>query len=75
MIDVNELHKTVNLMHQKQDGVIHTLNQQTAYFKQPDGNIKFTHQAMVNLSATIRNFAENTQATFQEIASKLDLGV
>jgi hypothetical protein len=30
---------------------------------------------MVNLSATIRNFAENTQATFQEIATKYDLGV
>jgi hypothetical protein len=30
---------------------------------------------MVNLSATIRNFSESTQATFQEIATKFDLGV
>jgi hypothetical protein len=62
-------------MHQKQDDVIHSLNQQTSYFKQLDGNITFNHQAKVNLPTTTRNFAENTQATFQEIGSKFDLGV
>jgi hypothetical protein len=30
---------------------------------------------MVNLSATVRKFAENAQAKFQGISSKLDLGV
>jgi hypothetical protein len=30
---------------------------------------------MVNLPATIRNFAKSTQAPFQEIATKFDLGV
>jgi hypothetical protein len=74
MIDVNDLHKTVDLMHQNQDDVVHSLNQHTSYFKQLDGNIKFNHQAMVNLSATVRKFAESTQATFQEISSKFDLG-
>jgi hypothetical protein len=75
MLDVNELHKTVNLTHQRQDDVIHSLDQQTSYFKQLDGNIKFNRQAIVNLSATLRNFVESTQSTFQEIATKFDLGV
>jgi hypothetical protein len=64
MVDVNELHKTVDLMHQRQDVIL--FDQQASYFNQLDGNIKFNHQAIVNFSVTIRNFAESTQATFQE---------
>jgi hypothetical protein len=43
--------------------------------KQHDGTTKFNHQAVVNSSSTIRDFAEKTKATFQEIATKFDLGI
>jgi hypothetical protein len=61
-------------MRARQEDVLHSLDQQARNFKQLDTNVKFNHQALVNMCSTIWNFDKGTQATFQEIAAKLDLG-
>jgi hypothetical protein len=52
--DVDVLHKTVELMHWRQDDVIHSLDQQSSYFRTLDSMVRFNHQAVVNLSATVK---------------------
>jgi hypothetical protein len=51
------------------------MRKQSSYFKTLDSTVKFNYQVVVNLSATVRQLAENTQATFQEIATKLDFSI
>jgi predicted transcriptional regulator len=43
------------------------------YFRNLGDTVTFDHQAIVNLSSVIRNFAESTRNTFQEVSSKFDL--
>jgi hypothetical protein len=43
------------------------------YYRRLGDTVAVDHQAMIDLSATIRNFAENMRTKFQEISSKFDL--
>jgi hypothetical protein len=44
------------------------------YFRRLGETVTFDHAAIANLSATIRNFAEDTESTFQEVSSKFEMG-
>jgi hypothetical protein len=72
VLDLDGLHVTIDELHKKQDVVTHSLDRQVTYFKQLDDTVKFDHQAIINLSSTIRDFAQKTQETFQEVASKFE---
>jgi hypothetical protein len=65
---------TIDELHKKQDVVTHSLDRQVTYFKQLDDTVKFDHQAIVNISSTIRDSAKQTQETFQEVTSKFEWG-
>jgi hypothetical protein len=43
------------------------------YFRQIDGAVKFSYQAIANLSATLKDKALGTQEGFQEMSSKMEL--
>jgi hypothetical protein len=74
VLDLDALHAVIDELHKKQDVVIHSLDSQLTYFKQLDDTLKFDHQPIVNLSSTIRDFAQKTQESFQELASKFEWG-
>jgi hypothetical protein len=61
----------VDELHRKKDIVL-SMNQQVTYFKQPDGTVRFNHQAIDNLSTALKDIALRMQDKFQEIASKLE---
>jgi hypothetical protein len=73
MLDLDELHSTVDNLHKKQDSIVHAVNQQVSYFRQLDGAVKFNYQAIANLSATLIDIALRTQQKFQETSSKMEL--
>jgi hypothetical protein len=74
VLDLDPLHMTIEKLHKKQNVVNHSLDRQVTYFKRLDDPVKFDHQAILNLSSTIRDFAKRTQETFQEVANKFELG-
>jgi hypothetical protein len=69
--DLSDLHATVNDLHKKQDTVVHSTNQQITYLKQLEGNVKFNHKAIANLSATLKGIVTKVQVDLQEIALNL----
>jgi hypothetical protein len=73
-MDVDKLHTIITDLHQTQDNIAHSLEQQVTYFRRLGETVTIDHAALVNLSATIKNFAENTKSTFQEVSSKFELG-
>ena len=52
--DLGELHTTVDVLHRKQDEIVHSMNRQVTYFKQLDGTVRFHNQAITNLSTTLK---------------------
>jgi hypothetical protein len=59
--DLNDFHATVNDLHRKQDTIVHSTTQQVTYLKQLDGTVKFNHEAIANLSATLKGIATKVQ--------------
>jgi len=72
--DLEGLRTTVDALHSKQGEIAHSMNQQVTYLKQLDGTVRFNHQAIANLSATLKDIAMRSQEKFQEIATKLEWG-
>jgi hypothetical protein len=71
VVDLNDLHATVNDLHKKQDSIVHATNHQVTYFKQLDGTVKFNHEAITNLSVTLKGIVMKAQGDLQEVALKL----
>ena len=72
--DLEGLRTTVDALHRKQGEIVHSMNQQVTYLKQLDRTVTFNHQAIANLSTTLKDIAMRSQETFQEIATKLEWG-
>ena len=72
--DLEGLRTTVDALHRKQGEIVHSMNQQITYLKQLDGTVRFNHQAIANLSATLKDIAMKSQEKFQERATKLEWG-
>jgi hypothetical protein len=66
--DLNYLHATVSDLHKKQDTIVHATNQQVTYLKQLDGTVRFNHEAITNLSATLKGIVTKVQGDLQEMA-------
>jgi hypothetical protein len=64
---------TIADLHRSQDIVTPDLAQQLAYYRHVDDAVTTDHEALIDLSASIRQIAEHTRDNFQEIASKFDL--
>jgi hypothetical protein len=73
-MDVDKLHVIFTNLHQTQDNITHSLEQQVTYFRRLGETVTFDHAALVNLSTTVRNFSEDTKSTFQEVSSKFEMG-
>jgi hypothetical protein len=71
MMDLNELHSTVDALHRKEEAIVHSLGQQVTYLKQVDGTVRFNFQAVTNLSETLQEVARKAQEGFQDVAAKL----
>jgi CII-binding regulator of phage lambda lysogenization HflD len=54
--DLAGLHTTFDNMSQKQDNVVHALNDRVTYINQLDSNAKFNHQAVTNLAAILKDY-------------------
>jgi hypothetical protein len=63
--DVSDLHATVNDLHKKQDIFVHSSNQQVTYLKQLDGTVRFNHEAIANLSATLKGIVTKVEGDLQ----------
>ena len=72
VVDLSDLHTTIDVMQRKEDSIVHSLNQQISYLKQLDGSVRFNYQAVANLSATLKGIVLKAQEEFQEVASKLN---
>jgi hypothetical protein len=68
---LNDLHATVNDLHKKQDSIVHATKQQVTYLKQLDGTVRFNHEAITNLSATLKGIVMKAQGDLQEVALKV----
>jgi len=73
-LDLSTLHETVDELHKRQDSVAHVIDSQMTYFKHLDETVASDHNIVTRLSSDIRRFAQATQASFQEVASKLEWG-
>jgi enhancing lycopene biosynthesis protein 2 len=71
IVDLGDLHTTVDVLQQKEDAIVHSLNQQVTYLKQLDGLVRFNYQAVANMSATLTEIVTKVQEDFQEVASKV----
>jgi hypothetical protein len=69
--DLSDLYATVIDLHRKQDTIVHSSKQQVTYLKQLDGTVRFNHEAIANLSATLKGIVTKVQGDFQKIASKM----
>jgi hypothetical protein len=66
--DLSDLHATLDDLHKKLDTVVHSTNQQITYLKQLDGTVRFNHEAIANLSATLKGIVAKVQGDLKEIA-------
>jgi hypothetical protein len=48
------------------------MDRQLTYFKELDECVRSDHQAVIDLSTVIKDFALKTKEIFQEVADKLD---
>jgi hypothetical protein len=71
-LDHDKLHENLDDLHLAQDIISHSFYSQVAYFRQLGVTVTFDHKGLVNLSLSVRNFAEDAKSTFQEISSKFE---
>jgi hypothetical protein len=71
VMDLEELHSTVDALHRKEEAIVHSLDQQVTYLKQLDGTVRFNFQAVTNLSDALKDVALKAQEGFQDVAAKL----
>jgi hypothetical protein len=69
--DLSDLHAAVNDLHRKQDSIVHSTNEQVTYLKQLDGTVRFNHEAITNLSATLKGIVTKVQGDLQKMALKV----
>jgi hypothetical protein len=73
VVDLQSLHNTMDGLQRRQETVTHSLNRQLTYFRDLDETVGRDHKAIIDLSSAIRDFAVNTQESFQEVVNKLEL--
>jgi hypothetical protein len=71
-LDLDQLQGTLDDLHLAQDSISHSFDSQITYFRQLGDTVTFDHQGLVNLSLSVRNFAEDAKSKFQNISSKFD---
>jgi predicted amino acid-binding ACT domain protein len=71
LVDLGDLHTTVDVLQGKEGAIVHSLNQQVKYLKQQAGSGRFNYQAVATLSATLKEIVTKVQEDFQEVASKV----
>jgi signal transduction histidine kinase len=71
--DPDKLHAAIADLHRSQDHVAHAVDQHVTYYRHLSDTLTTDHQALIDLSASIRQVAENTRDNFQEIDTKFDL--
>jgi methyl-accepting chemotaxis protein len=71
VMDLNQLHSTVDELHKRVDLITHSLNSQVTYFKELDRTVKFNAETIIGLSDALKSIANKAQEGFQEVASKL----
>jgi hypothetical protein len=54
MLDVEELHKTVDEMHRTEGDIVHSVNHQMTYLKTLDSAVKFNTEAVETLSEKVK---------------------
>jgi hypothetical protein len=54
MLDVEELHKTVDKMHRTEGDIVHSVNHQMTYLKTLDSVVKFNTEAVETLSEKVK---------------------
>jgi len=54
LLDVEELHKTVDKMHRTEGNIIHSVNHQMTYLKSLDSAVKFNTEAVETLSEKVK---------------------
>ena len=54
MLDVEELHKTVDKMHRTEGDIIHSVNHQMTYLKTRDSAVEFNTEAVETLSEKVK---------------------
>ena len=55
MLDVEELHKTVDKLHRTEGDIVHSVNHQTTYLKTMDSAVKFNTEAVETLSEKVKD--------------------
>jgi hypothetical protein len=71
VMDLNQLHSTVDDLHKINDLIIHSLNSQVTYLKELDGTAKFNAEAITGLSDALKSIVNKAQEGFQDVAAKL----
>jgi hypothetical protein len=54
LVDVEELHRTVDKMHRTEGNIIHSVNHQMTYVKDLDSEVKFNTEALETLSEKVK---------------------
>jgi len=67
--DVDNLHKTIDAIQANGVDIVHSLNKQVTYLRQLDGTVRSNHEAIANLSATLKGIALKTEEGFKKIGS------
>jgi hypothetical protein len=73
VVDLQSLHDTMDSLQRRQKAVTHSLDRQFTYFRDLDESVRSDHQAVIDLSSAITDFAIKTKESFQEVANKLEL--
>jgi hypothetical protein len=71
-VDLRSLHETMDSLQRRQESVTHSLDRQLTYVKDLDESVRNDHQAIIDLSTAIKDFAVKTKESFQEVADKLE---
>jgi uncharacterized protein YoxC len=71
VVDLGDLHTTIDVLQKKEDPIVHSLNQQVTYLKQLNGSVRFNYQSVANLSATLKGIVTKVQGDFQKVASNV----
>jgi hypothetical protein len=71
MLDLKDLHSTVDELHRKGELMVHSLNQQVSYLKSLYGNVKVNVEAIFGLSGTLKNILNKTRESCHNVAAKL----
>jgi len=60
LLDVEELHKTVDKMHRTEGDIVHSVNHQMTYLKTLDSAVKFNTEAVETLSEKVKDIMLDT---------------